>query len=623
MIAIILILILLLISFVQGASETNIFFKKVNEIRLRGKIPCFVSASLMLGTIYDKHKQNWVKNKNIAFNKKLCSCKIMIYTQDTNVDNLRQKFVAKYKPTTPNMESLVFGDASRLKLFVHAFNVAIINNIYYIAYSWSDLMEYDIKFKLNENDFNIFITKVLRAAADCDIVKLLRLFKYTLPLTDYVNLKTFVLSEKLKINDFYTLNCIDRFNSENRKKYAIIGNNGLDHSNLILTLKNAGFQDIAGDIWFRPGVPNKKYTEKKPLIDLLFQEQTPWYNDGKFGLAYTKGAYKLTSRLCSLIDNHSIKNITDKVLLYDNIRKHFPDLIKKGHLAKSETFNSNPKSIKALDKININEHNPVLVKPEGKNSGWGRGIKICTNKNDVINNLKNESFEKYIVSEYLIDLMTIRAYENRPEAYKFHFRSYMLLFPRWQNSQIGYKTKEPYSVEWSLFENSEILTSELPFVLKNYDNVQIHDTHGKSTHRLNVFPRDSHLICSVPENNAPPVEEFNAKVFKQMNNICATLVEIIKKSVRPYAETIDGYGVVGIDFMIRKGPECRVVIIETNYPSGYTSIEARPSDPPNEIQKIKKTYSMMSTSFFDQIFSKVIDPYFINAEPTQPGIIRI
>jgi len=374
------------------------------------------------------------------------------------------------------------------------------------------------------------------------------------------------------------------------KSFVIIGDNGLLRNGLLGTLSHLKFNDISNNIWISPFSINEKFTQKSPIIDLLIREKSKDVE-----------TYALTSRLCSIVDYKTTHVISNKLLLYENMNKYFPDLIKNGYLAKTLIFIAPYNDFSSLESIKIDDKNPVLLKPVVKGAMHGSGITIHTSVETVITRLKKIPYEKIIICEYLTKTMTIRAY-NDENHYKFHLRTHMLVFPRWKNSKIGEKMNMCDSLEWFLLKDSKITTAEMPYVKNHYEDPRIHDTHNKSTHRLLLFPQDAHLIC---ENIG-----FAEKIQQQMNFICEKLIDLLKPHIRPYNETIDAYCIMGLDFMILEGE--KVVLLEVNYPSDYDPPEIRQDDPETESKYLKKKFTKYSNEFYEQITTKIIEPYFSN-----------
>jgi hypothetical protein len=143
---------------------------------------------------------------------------------------------------------------------------------------------------------------------------------------------------------------------------------------------------------------------------------------------------------------------------------------------------------------------------------------------------KKEHMQYYrvIVSEYITDPML---FEGR----KFHLRLH----------GINLSTREGF---WIAREHGRIFTAAKPFIMSDFEDKSIHDTHNISTPRDLFFPEDF------------PAPELLGKINTQLDAIEKALAKL--SSPRPYPQARRSFQVYGIDLMVRT--DGTIVLIELN-----------------------------------------------------------
>jgi hypothetical protein len=241
--------------------------------------------------------------------------------------------------------------------------------------------------------------------------------------------------------------------------------------------------------------------------------------------------------------------IINKYQLYKNIKKQYPEIAEK-HMAK--TFN-----ILKIKDDNKNSDGIYIIRPVGKSVGSGEGIEYITNKNELLNIINkyknNNKYSKVIASEYIQPLLL---YNDK----KFHIRIHILF--------LNNKGK----ITWSTNLHGRIFCARTNFINGNYDNLEIHDTHGRYSTRNIYFPEEFNYGKENTEN-----------VLSQMELILSKVIEIIKSNLKCFPESNNCFEVFGIDFMIKN--DFTVILIEINDDVGNPSFPLE-----NQINKEDKNY---------------------------------
>ena len=218
--------------------------------------------------------------------------------------------------------------------------------------------------------------------------------------------------------------------------------------------------------------------------------------------------------------------IVNKYQLYKNMKKQFPEIADK-HMAR--TFNILGKDVKIKDGV-------YIIKPVGKYICAGEGIEYVSNKKEfeaVVNKYKkNNKYKKIIASEYIQPLLL---FNNK----KFHIRVHVIFL--YNNGKII----------WSANLHGTARHAKYDFINRDYNNLEIHDTHAKTTSRNIFFPEDFNFG-----------RENTEKVLSQMELILSKVAEIVKPHLKCFPESNNCFQVFGIDFMVKD--DFTVMLIEVN-----------------------------------------------------------
>jgi hypothetical protein len=266
-------------------------------------------------------------------------------------------------------------------------------------------------------------------------------------------------------------------------------------------------------------------------VDLLYyQDPKNFYNLLKNKQDYRK-IYNIKSNInSSFWRNDTYKKgkdiIINKYQLYKNMKKQFPEIAEK-HMA--TTFNILKKDVKIKDGV-------YIIRPVGKDIGHGTDIEYVSNKKEfkvVLDKYKkNKKYMKVIASEYIQSMLL---YDNK----KFHIRVHILFLNNKGN------------ITWSANLHGTARHAKYDFINRDYNNLEIHDTHAKTTSRNIFFPEDFNFG-----------RENTEKVLSQMELILSKVAEIVKPHLKCFPESNNCFQVFGIDFMMKD--DFTVMLIEVN-----------------------------------------------------------
>ena len=291
------------------------------------------------------------------------------------------------------------------------------------------------------------------------------------------------------------------------------------------------------------GWVRKDVNDFPEYVDLFYSRNYKFfYNQLKNKQDYKK-IFGIKSNLLSFFwSDDSYKKgkdvVVNKYLLYKNMKKQFPEIAEK-HMAK--TFNILKKDLKIKDGV-------YIIRPVSKSVGFGEAIEYVSNKKEfdnVVNKYKNNNkYKKIIASEYIQPLLL---YNKK----KIHIRVHMLFL------------NNHGKITWSTNLHGRIMYAKKEFIYSDYHDLEIHDTHGKSTFHNIFFPEEFNYG-----------KENTEKVLLQMEMILSKVAEIIKPYLKCFTESNNCFEVFGIDFMIKD--DFTVILIEINDNYGI------PNDNKNE-----------------------------------------
>ena len=255
-----------------------------------------------------------------------------------------------------------------------------------------------------------------------------------------------------------------------------------------------------------------------------------------------------------LIDDHIIQN---KQKLYFEMLKYNPKITKKYLM---ETY-----LLKDIKNIN----DVYILRPFGKfESGGGKNIYIVENTKQL-NEIKQKiNINGYIATKYIINQLL---FKNK----KFHIRVPLMII------------NINNHVTFSIFKHLRIVRANLPFINKDYNNTDIHDTHLKSTD-------DDYFFHDEFKNN----KNYN-DMISQIRLVITEYVKMIKNKIKPYDESKNAYKIFVCDFMITDDYIVKLLEINGINPI-YKSFNVKNHD--YEI--------MFNRDYFGWIFQKTVAPIF-------------
>jgi hypothetical protein len=258
-------------------------------------------------------------------------------------------------------------------------------------------------------------------------------------------------------------------------------------------------------------------------------------------------------------------DVVDKLKLYLNCKKYFPIIYKK-YLPDSRqlTYDS---------KINWGKNIVYLAKPVQERAGKGI-IYLTDNKSlDYAKKQLKNNNGSFILSQYIINPLLFRGK-------KMHVRAY-LLFTLINNV---FKTY--------LLKDGEIITAKKPYKPNEFNNLDIHDTHGKSTDDFYIFPEDLIKYKSIPNM------EIYEKIYDEMRNSLNMVSRIAAMNFISYTNADNSYNIFGMDYIITD--DYNVKIIEINdIHTGYGNINT-------DINNF--TYNKIQTKYWNWVKECVILP---------------
>jgi hypothetical protein len=198
--------------------------------------------------------------------------------------------------------------------------------------------------------------------------------------------------------------------------------------------------------------------------------------------------------------------------------------------------------------------------------------KICIIKNDdELDKVKKILLPKYtqiIASKYITNPLL---YDNK----KFNIRvNFIILL---SNNVATYH----------IYLNNFILTAKLNFINDDYNNVDIHDSHGKSTAQPTFF-EDLDLT-----------EDIKKNIQEQIEYVIKYCVEIFKKNIlKCYDEFESCFHYYGADFMIT-----------TDYVVKLLEINRRPQFNIKHFHN-HPNWNKFLYNFYNWVYDDVINPFF-------------
>jgi hypothetical protein len=290
-------------------------------------------------------------------------------------------------------------------------------------------------------------------------------------------------------------------------------------------------------------------------------------------LRHDHEAYKIHCDIKMDLEQSSYAAIGDKMLLTQNV----PEWCTRSWDFKAFNFETTKNGF-------------FIIRPVGRGCFGGHGIMridMATNTPAKMRKLRKyySKFTRVVVSEYESNLLL---FDGR----KFHLRAYLLV------SSCG----EPSSVKWSLFgadmhdesytiaaPRAKILTAAALWSLDDITDNDVHDSHAKSTPAGYFFPTD--WIRIKHQNGIGIRDDDIPQIWNNLREMSSCLVDAVRPTIKPYAESRAGITIFGLDVFIRD--DMRPVLIEVNDNVGYNT-------------PICANYERMQRDYFEWVWNEGI-----------------
>ena len=264
-------------------------------------------------------------------------------------------------------------------------------------------------------------------------------------------------------------------------------------------------------------VPYKKGEPKS--VDFLFVKEGEKSGE----------AWNFRAKLKNGLKSEEMNKIAAKDNLYKNLIKTVGE---KEYLLETYYYNKG-EDLKFM-KNKFSKDNVWIIKPVG-NFSKGEGIKVVKDFENLKNyfqkfNIKSEFRTRFVIQEYILNPLTFKQK-------KFHIRTYMIMFDN----------------ETFIYKSGYIFTSRLKYRKGDFENSDIHDSHGESTDSLYLYPEDMPRLSKTQKES----------VFKQMCNIGKDIGKTVKRSC--YVETRKCYQIIGMDLMITENLEVKLLEMARRY----------------------------------------------------------
>eukprot|EP01105_Mastigella_eilhardi_P012912 TRINITY_DN2940_c0_g1_i2.p1 TRINITY_DN2940_c0_g1~~TRINITY_DN2940_c0_g1_i2.p1 ORF type:complete len:390 (+),score=74.67 TRINITY_DN2940_c0_g1_i2:272-1441(+) len=232
------------------------------------------------------------------------------------------------------------------------------------------------------------------------------------------------------------------------------------------------------------------------------------------------------------------------------------------------------------DVHSVREGEVLILRPVGQWAWAGYEIYHAYDERSLKEGKRHllKQFPGAIASEYVVDPLT---WHGR----KCHMRMYWLVRAASRDGS------RPFQAE--LWERGKILTAAAEYHTGDWDNKEVHDSHGHSTPEDLLFPEDLEGADT-------------ADLLRQMREALVPVGEVLRNAAVPFAESRDAFEVFGADFLpTRRGT---VVLMEVNERVGFQSAhEAEGTDPGGK-------YAAFLGAYLHWVYDKAIAPLFDEAQ---------
>ncbi len=321
------------------------------------------------------------------------------------------------------------------------------------------------------------------------------------------------------------------------------------------------------DILSASRTPNKTMSEYP--VDLHFYLSA----NSSYNMAIKNMSARVQGRLDVVALSNKAK-LHALILETPELLKYIPEAIIINH-QKTDPDNKNVKVVPTPTE-------PWIWRPEFGCSGWG--IEVVTSKAEldaVID--KYEYLDKkyrFVLSRYITNPKLIKNPDDNL-SYKFHIRLWAIV-----------SIDKNDTTRFGLFNTGNIITSNAPYVNKDYNNKKIHDTHqGKSLQiEEGSFPQDF-----------PGTEEAKAKLILDVRKMFADVFRAVSHKIKKMDKCESGFQIFGIDMMVTD--ENKPVLIEINNQPGL----------PGYHKYHPKYVTRLSKEFYSAMWDTVINPLVTGA----------
>jgi hypothetical protein len=287
--------------------------------------------------------------------------------------------------------------------------------------------------------------------------------------------------------------------------------------------------------------------------------------------------YKTPIYLLNSLDK--TESISSKELLHLGMKEHFPEIYTK-HIAESFLLKKDWILPKTNKEIYIAR--PINVLPEHRKAGesdiasGGKDIIVIDDNNTLGMAKKNlEKYDNVLISKYIRNPLL---FNGR----KFHIRTLLM-------ASLIDSVYNTYMLDWG-----RIFTAKLPFVLEDFNNKQIHDTHRTTTDDDYFFPLD---FTNANMGRDDIDFEVTYNIFKQIKLIFTSVSKLLSTTISNYDNVKNGFTIFGVDLMICD--DLSVVLIEVNTEGGFTFKE---KETRNKVESL--LFNWVDDVILEKVFTK-------------------
>jgi len=262
--------------------------------------------------------------------------------------------------------------------------------------------------------------------------------------------------------------------------------------------------------------------------------------------------------------------IVNKENLFKNFKKYYPKKYKKYF----------PISFSHEEEYLLKKNQIYVIRPVQSYGGKDvYFLKDIIKTKNIINKLKVK-YPNIVISEYITNALLLK---NK----KTHVR--IFYFVVYYNNKLHHY----------MLKKGDTMTAKKEFVLKNFENKDIHDTHGETTDKYYMFPDCFNLEPKIEEEIMYKISDALRTVGKIMNQ------HNFKNWCYEYKTC---YELFGVDLIVTTDYNVKLLEINSHIGLGYKNWE-----------NYKKLEKLLDYG----IYNAVIKPIFYNEEPDTKYLQRI